>query len=99
MVKMLFEGVESGLWYFVDSPTSEFVARGGLVLARLIAVLATLVGPVSLLVSEGFLDGHSSLLLRSHGIRGKLGPELFVLGTVSLQIEGVIHDEQVLLVV
>ena len=68
-------------------------------LARLIAVLATLVGPVSLLVSEGFLDGHSSLLLRSHGIRGKLSPELFVLGTVSLQIEGVIHDEQVLLVV
>ena len=68
-------------------------------LARLIAILATLVGSVSLLVSEGFLDGHSSLLLRSHGIRSKLSPELFVLGAVSLQIEGVINDEQVLLVV
>ena len=68
-------------------------------LARLIAVLATLVGSVSLLVSKGFLDGFSSLLFRSYSIRGKLSPEPFVLGTVSLQIEGMIHDEQVLLVV
>ena len=87
------------LLYPVDSPTCEFVAWGGLVLARLIAILATLVGSVSLLVSEGFLDGYSSLLLRSHSIRSKLSPKLFELGAVSLQIEGVINDEQVLLVV
>ena len=68
-------------------------------LARLVFILAPSVGLVSLLFPEGFLDGYGSLLLRSHGIWGKLGPELFELGRVSLQIEGMVHNEQILLIV
>ena len=87
------------LYTVVYSPACEFVARGGLVLSRLIAVLATLSGLMSLLVSKGFLDGYSSLLLRTNSVRGKLGPKLLEFGRISLQIEGVIHNKQVLLVV
>ena len=68
-------------------------------LARLVAILASSGGLVGLLLSESFLDGYGSLFLRSYFLRGKLGPELFELGRVSLQIEGMINDEQIFLVV
>ena len=47
----------------VSSPASELVARSGLVLARLVLILATSVGLVGLLVPIGFLDGPGCILL------------------------------------
>ena len=54
---------------------------------------------VALLGTECFLNRNCGLLLTTDLLCGKLCPELFKLGGIALDVEGVINDEKVLLIV
>ena len=51
-----------------------------------------------LLVAESFLDSLGGLLLSLHLVGSKLSPELLELRNIALDIEGVVNNEQVLLI-